>query len=506
MLIGADIYWKLVSNNMKKDDESGLVAIQSSFGWLVNGPFTFNRKQNVSVNLITNHVLKVQCEVTEEKKLSNILHKFYDLDTIGIAENETSVYDESKDQIKLENSRYTVKLPFKENHPEIPDNYNLCKGRLKTLKRRLGKNSSLKIAYDAIITEQLQSGIIEECKDAGKIGAVTYLPHREVIKSDWTTTKTRVVFNASVKKGNDVSLNEILYKGPSLTPELFKLLLKFRIHPIAICADIEKAYLQINVHADHRDYSRFLFYRNIHDPNSELVLYRFTRVIFGATCSQFLLNGGVHTHASKYEDLDPEFSTKVRADFYVDDFISGTETEEKGIELYNKIKERFKQCNFNIVKWTTNDNALRKRINSKESNLGNKFVESGKILGVLWKKTIFVLIVKELLENVKNVNPTKRNVLKTIASIYDPVGYIQPLVIKLKIWFQQICSLHIDWDNYIGYELEQKWIVIVREVENFNEIAIQRCYFLVDLKDPNVKHYYKDFRIALRQRMQHVFI
>ena len=118
-----------------------------------------------------------------------------------------------------------MKLPFKENHPEIPDNYNLCKGRLKTLKRRLDKNSSLKIAYNAKITEQLQSGIIEECKDAGKIGAVTYLPHREVIKSDRKTTKIRVVFDASVKKGNDVSLNEILYKGPSLTPKLFKLLL-----------------------------------------------------------------------------------------------------------------------------------------------------------------------------------------------------------------------------------------------------------------------------------------
>ena len=37
MLIGVDIYWKLVSDNIKKDDESGLVTIKSSFGWLING-------------------------------------------------------------------------------------------------------------------------------------------------------------------------------------------------------------------------------------------------------------------------------------------------------------------------------------------------------------------------------------------------------------------------------------------------------------------------------------
>ena len=258
-----------------------------------------NRNKDVSVNLVKSHVLKVRCEVTEEKQLSKSLHKLYDLDTIGIAENETSVYDEFKDQIKLENGRYTVKLPFKENHPEIPDNYNLCHGRLIKLKQRLDKNSSLKQAYGEIIAEQIKCGIIEECKEEGKIGAVTYLPHREVIKNDRATTKVRVVFDASAKNGNNASLNEILYKGPSLTPELFKLLLKFRIHPIAICADIEKVYLQINVHAEHRDFLRFPFYRNIHDSNSTIAHYRFTRVIFGATCSQFLLNGTVHTHTNK---------------------------------------------------------------------------------------------------------------------------------------------------------------------------------------------------------------
>ena len=124
-------------------------------------------------------------------------------------------------------------------------------------------------------------------------------------------------------------------------------------------------------------------------------------------------------------------------------------TEEKGIELYNKIKERFKECNFNIVKWRTSDNALRKRINSKESNLGNIIVESGKILGVLWdeKNDIFVLIVKELFENGKNVNPTKRNVLKALASIYDPVGRIYTAV-SYKI--QNIVSTNLFITHRLG--------------------------------------------------------
>ena len=95
--------------------------------------------------------------------------------------------------------------------------------------------------------------------------------------------------------------------------------------------------------------------------------------------------------------------------------------------------------------------------------------------------------------DVLNVNQTKRNVLKAIASIYDPVGYIQPLVIKLKLMFQEICSLHIGWDDYIGKELEKKWTVIVKEVENFNEIAIPRCYFIRDVNNPIIKHYLHGF-------------
>ena len=109
ILIGADIYWKLVNNDIKKDDNS-------SFGWLVNGPVAPNREK--TVNLVSSHVLKLRCDISEEQPLkgssplSNSLHQFYDLDSVGIAENEKSVYDEFNEKIRLQDGRYTVKLPF----------------------------------------------------------------------------------------------------------------------------------------------------------------------------------------------------------------------------------------------------------------------------------------------------------------------------------------------------------------------------------------------------------
>ena len=94
-----------------------------------------------------------------------------------------------------------------------------------------------------------------------------------------------------------MSLNDVLYKGPPLNADLYSLLLKFRVHPIVLTADIEKAYLQININEEHRDYLRFLWYLNLHEES--IIWYRFTRVILGVTSSQFLLNGTVQRHTIK---------------------------------------------------------------------------------------------------------------------------------------------------------------------------------------------------------------
>ena len=100
-------------------------------------------------------------------------------------------------------------------------------------------------------------GIIEKVDTTIVAVEGTYIPHREVIREDHVSTKLRVVFDCSAKCDNNINLNESLYKGPCLNPQLFDLFIKFRLYPIAILADIEKAYLQINVHKSHRDYIRF---------------------------------------------------------------------------------------------------------------------------------------------------------------------------------------------------------------------------------------------------------
>ena len=182
--------------------------------------------------------MKIICK--QDNCLNEKINRFWDLDTIGISDNETSVYEKFIDSIKFENDRYSVALPFKENRPMLADNYQLCLNRLQKLKERLSKTPQLLNEYNKVFDEYLNLGIIEKVKNEDIVGEVVYLPYKEVIKENRSTTKLRIVFDASVKYNGTSSLNEVLYKGPCLNADLYSLLLKFRIYPIAITADIEK--------------------------------------------------------------------------------------------------------------------------------------------------------------------------------------------------------------------------------------------------------------------------
>ena len=305
-----------------------------------------------------------------------------------------------QDSIQFRNNRYEVKLPFKEDHPVIEDNYRLS---LQRLKNKSSNNNELLREYDDIIQNQIKMGIVEEINEPGEVGEVTYLPHKAVIREDKKSTKVRVVFDASAKSKQGVSLNDCLYKGPCLNPLLYDMLLRFRVHNIALTGDIEKAFLQVSVAPEDRNYLRFLWYRDVSSKAPEVVKLRFTRVIFGAICSQFLLNGTVKTHAEKYNKIDPEFSKKILRHFYVDDLNTGVANKEEGFNLYKKVKFRFQEAGLNIRKWRTNNKQLRELINSKEKkNTNNENEEKinnegDKILGIIWNEIDDTLMV-----NLKN--------------------------------------------------------------------------------------------------------
>ena len=254
---------------------------------------------------------------------------------MGLIGND-SVYDEFKEKVVYNGERYQVSLPFKEGHPLLPDNFYLSKQRLKSLLNRLKSKPEILAEYDQILCEQERLGIIQTVPDEevkGKAGEITYIPHKEIIRRDKSTTCLRVVYDASATC-NGISLNQCLHAGPLLLPKIIDVMLRFRSKKVALVGDLEKAFLMVAVDGRHRDFLRFLWISNIHSDTLEIVIKRFCRLVFGLSQSPFLLNATLHHHVKKYEDVDQDFVKEFLNSTYVDDLSSGSSSVEEAFQLF----------------------------------------------------------------------------------------------------------------------------------------------------------------------------
>ena len=136
LLIWADFYWDIVDGSIKKGNSVASVALGSKLGWFLSDPVSKHNASSLTTQ-VENNVLHIKTTNLEEVKIDN----FWKLDLLGIQEKELSVCEKVMEDIKFENNRYVVKLPFKENIPFVFDNHNVSLNRLCKLKNRLSKST-----------------------------------------------------------------------------------------------------------------------------------------------------------------------------------------------------------------------------------------------------------------------------------------------------------------------------------------------------------------------------
>lgn len=150
-----------------------------------------------------------------------------------------------------------------------------------------------------------------------------YIPHHSVIKNSSTTTKLRVVFDASAVDANMNSLNAQLLNGPRLQMDLLDHLIKFRIFKYAFTADIEKMYRQIWINPDDYKFQLILWRPN---RTSEIKTYALKTVTFGTASAPYLAIKTLQRLANDKIQNWPLGSYCLKNSFYVDDFIYGSDT------------------------------------------------------------------------------------------------------------------------------------------------------------------------------------
>ena len=286
------------------------------------------------------------------------------LDVLGLADtpehDQSMVHAEFKEQLQRSpEGWYETGLPWRGNHPELPTNKQGSIRRLSSLTRKL-QRINLTNEYDAIIREQLQNNVVEVAPEE-IMGKEFYIPHKAVIRETAETTKMRIVYDASARATPESpSLNECLYPGPPLQNKLWDILVRQRAYPIAVTADIQKAFLQIRIRECERDALRFHWRKSEH---GKLELLRFTRALFGLAPSPFLLGGVIEAHLDAWEEREPEIVAELRRSLYVDDLLTGGQTTSHAQQRKEKAVQIFSDATFQLHKWHSNVKQLEQDTN-----------------------------------------------------------------------------------------------------------------------------------------------
>ena len=364
--------------------------------------------------------------------------------------------------------------------------------------------------YNSIIQDQLKTGIVEEVppedlKNDHNTNRSHYLPHLAVVRKDRETTKVRVVYDGSAKSSKkERSLNDCLQTGPNNLPHVFNMIANFRKNIVGLTADIEKAFLMVGIQDDQRDFLRFLWFDDPSLENPKIIHLKFTRLVFGLRPSPAILGATIQHHLKLYKQSDPEMFKLLEKSFYVDDLLTGESNDEKALTIYHRAKQLMAEGGFNLRKWKTNSVELQRAIAESESvtsgassnkNGDESYAKSSsqslsantpidedifvKVLGMNWNTHDDEIIFSfaELHKYASSLPLTKRSVLKVTAKIYDPMGFLSPLTVEMKILFQELCIEKTNWDIELKGESLRKWKSFLQELILIDCYHIPRCYF-----------------------------
>ncbi|XP_055714258.1 uncharacterized protein LOC129808506 [Phlebotomus papatasi] len=442
LLICGDAYWgSLLSERINLG--VGLPHLQQTiFGYVVVG----EHRPPPSVH----HVLHVEAVPA----LDEALRRFWEIEDLpgdpSVTEQQLEAEAHFASTYKRNSEgRFVVKLPFREGPELLGHSRPQAISQLLALERQFEKKPQLKALYSDVMKDYMERGWLELVPPEEFKSPAYYMPHHGVLKESSTTTKLRVVYNASAKTSSGHSLNDLLLIGPSVQPDIAIILLQFRLAPFAMTADISKMYLQVLLDPSDSNFQR-LVYRD--SPQEPLRDYRIPRVCFGVASSPFLATRALFQLAQDYEKEFPLASSALRSNFYVDDCVVSAPTLADAQEIQRQLKEVLRRGGFWLTKWSSNHPSLCP-LPDQDPASGEVSVESPitSALGLSWDSST--------------------DQFKTHAPVDVSLG---PVIIEGKIMLQDLHELKKGWDVLVPPEYRKRWKDFVLRLQTIKDVSIPR--------------------------------
>ncbi|UYV82191.1 hypothetical protein LAZ67_21001303 [Cordylochernes scorpioides] len=213
-------------------------------------------------------------------------------------------------------------------------------------------------------------------------------------------------------------------------------------------------------------------------PSEPLLDYRLLTVTYGLSCAPYLAMRTLHQLAREKVSTFPVASKIVQTDFYVDDLLSGADTIEEATCHIREVNNLLSSAGFSLRKWRSNVpevlSGLSEQVEDRHNLWDFESDSCVKILGICWNPSldIFQILVNDIPEQTNS----KRHLLSHISRIFDPIGWLSPVIIRLKILLQSLWKQKLNWDDPLPDTLCSQWKKIEKELSVLNKIQIPRYF------------------------------
>lgn len=478
MVLGAELFFELFIMTGRIELGKNLpILVNSVFGWVVTG--------RSAPSLISSPIAANLALVTD---LHQLVEKFWSIEedtTNSCPSVEEAACEEhfQKTVHRNEEGRYIVRLPVRENIlNDLDNNRRTATRRFRLLEARLARDQNLKAQYSLFMDEYLSLGHMERVQDYQQSPKRVYhLPHHAVIREDSTTTKVRVVFDASCRTASGPSLNDALMVGPILQQDLRSILMRSRMHQVMIIADIKQMYRQILVDPRDTQLQRIVWRSSMDAP---LDTYKLKTVTYGTASAPFLATRVLKQLADDECAEFPEATKVLTNDFYVDDLISGADSIDEAVNLRKQLELLLSKGGFQLRKWASNEPDAVADVSADnlamQPSVDLDRDQCIKTLGLHWEPQTDRLRYKvQLPETLNGETLTKRLALSNIARLFDPLGLVGPVVTTAKLFMQSLWLLQDNgkpwsWDKELPQSLQDSWQSYQNQLPLLNELRIDR--------------------------------
>lgn len=462
VILGAGI-WAAVIQDGGFTNRFGIAFQPSHLGWLIFGG---------GIRMCNSLVIAVTVDHESEPDLDALLRRFWEMEEISIVRARTLEQEKCEEIFmrthrRLADGRFQVDIPLHEDISRLGSSRALALHRFRQLERRFQRDPALQEKYTVAINDLLKADQMR-LADRSPGSLCYHIPHHAVLK------KFRIVNDATCTTDKGMSLNEAQLVGKKLQDDLAHLIMRFRCHPVAITADIQKMFLQVRINPNQWDLQR-IFWRP--SPESDIKEYWLTAVTFGMASAPHCAVRAMIQGARELSAQFPMGAAAVEHDFYMDDCLTGAQEDADAKLLCYEMDTLLRSCGFVLDKWRSNRRNIVPQGPSSVSNEALELCEFSDttVLGLRWLPSSDELMFKfQPPTLLGHGEATKRRVLSRIAQIFDPNGYIGPVVIVAKILMQKIWSAKISWDALVPIEIFREWQHFQQQLPLITEIRLPR--------------------------------